>query len=221
MITCYTAIYWWFDILKKQPKQNIDCRFVCITDNPDIKQEEWAEWEIMVDNTYKHLHPRLQARYRKTHPFEKFDWDVIRIDWWGRLMQENSLEYLMSFLEWDILTHKHATRTTPLEEAEWCRDNISPKSVWLPIVEQVLHYYDQWYDELHWLSATGMLIFKKSNKLTNFLDMWFNEMTKRTYQDQLSFEYCIWKCDIDRDWFPFNQFNTEHINFLHNHLKIW
>ena len=211
-----TSIYWWFDTLKKLPYV-WDKKFICVTDW-DVQVEEWAEWEIIVNNDLKHLHPRIQAKYVRTHPFLFWD-DVMWIDACARLKDENSLDYFINQKQWDITTFKHSTRDCISQEAQFCIDNDLPKSKWQPLMEQAEFYFRQWFPRNYWLSCTSILLYNKSTRLENFLEDWRHQNLMWSYQDQMSFEYCIWKHKIDRHWFDKIQIEQDEANFYGWHLK--
>jgi len=220
----YTANYGNHDVLKRQPKQTIDCRFVCFTDNPDVPQEDWANREIVVDVTYNHLHPRLESKRYRTHPFSIFpEEDVIMyMDSNARLGREDSVECLVELLENnDILAFKHPDRDCIYDEAKVCKiEKPRFKYLGLPLMEQVEYYRKQGRPKNNGLSATGLLLFKKSNKLKEALNYWFFENLLWTYQDQLSFDYIMATYKIKKWRIFFNLRNNKYIDFKQPHLSL-
>lgn len=64
-ICIYTAIYGGYDGLRPQPKQSIPTDFVCVTDAHIAAP---APWKVIRDHRFPSLHPRLRAKWHKTHP---------------------------------------------------------------------------------------------------------------------------------------------------------
>ncbi len=227
-ITVYTAIYWKIDKLKKQPEQNIPVDFVCFTDDPNIECEPGAreQWDIRIVNTHPHLHPRMQAKYLRTHPYDYLDTEIVmRIDWSGRLLNRDSVNHLVSqYLDKsDVLTFQHPERNCIVDEMEFClvNEKAQKKYRWLPIRQQVEWYLKNWMPKKYGLTWTGLQITKKNNKkVRKFFDDWRRECLERTYQDQLSYDYLVWRDKIKRQWLQENQRNNEYISFTEPHLHL-
>lgn len=230
-VTVYTAIYWDKDILKLQPEQTVKTRFVCFTDNPNIQVEQWVhdQWDIITMSPHKHLHPRMQAKYYRTHPQEFFDTDIImRMDGSARLLKEDSIEHFIGKMlkKSDILCFEHPERHCIKDEADFCmkawQDRITKKYEWLPMQEQVKRYFSKWYPKTYGLTATGLLMTRGGdNKMKEFFyDRW-TECLEWCYQDQLSFDYLVRKNDIKRQRLLDNLWNNEYIDFKNAHKHTW
>ena len=73
-VAIYTAIFGGYDVLKAQPEQkDIECNRFCFTDDPKIKIEKDAldQRNIRLCET-QDMHPRMNAKRYRTHPFEIF-----------------------------------------------------------------------------------------------------------------------------------------------------
>lgn len=226
-ITVYTAIYWDFDPLKFQPKQSVDCEYVCFTDNLHLSCESWAEsqWRIIQDTRNRHLHPRMRAKYFRTHPYEFFpnsDY-VIWIDGSAKLQRNDSIEFFINHMKEksDIMTWKHPDRDCILDEAKFSLWIKFKKYESLPLVEQAEHYISLWYPEHYWLSATWLLVTRPSHKIIEFFHERWNECLEWTYQDQISFDYLVWKNFIKRQWInnKWNLWINDYIDFRHPHRQ--
>jgi len=222
-ITVYQTIYWWIDKLKKQPDQNIDVEWVCFTDDENLPCEPGAadQRDIRVIAPHKHLHPRMQAKYFRTHPYDYLDWDiVIYLDSTARLLKEDSIEHIVKeFLpKSDIMTFKHPLRNCIIDEMKFSID--VPKYKWLPLKEQVQFYLDKWFPRNYWLTATGMIVTRKSNyRIREFLNDWRKECLEWTYQDQLSLDYLVWKNRIKRQRIEDNLWHDcKYVSFNEPHL---
>lgn len=221
-ITVFTAIYWGIDTLKKQPQQDIPVRWVCFTDDENIKCEDWAreQRDIRVVAPHKHLHPRMQAKYFRTHPYDYLDSKIVfYMDGSARLKKTNSISHFVGqYLDKsDILTFQHPERNCIYDEAVFCKTR--EKYLWLPMEDQVTRYWMKWYPKNYWLTWTWVLITKKSNtKIIDFLHKRWTECLEWTYQDQLSFDYLVWKEWIKRQRFTDHEWNNDYIDFRNPHL---
>lgn len=231
-IVVYTAIFGDFDILKAQPKQTIDCEFVCFTDNPKIycEAEATRQFNIILCPT-ENRHPRIEAKRYRTHPSEvfgrlypdKFDFFVY-MDWSARLKSEHAIADLMKEFDdtSDLLVFKHPERDCIFDEAEFTANAKMKKYFWLEkkMLDQVAYYKKQGMPEMYWLSATWLIVSKNNKKSAQFLSDWRNECIKWTYQDQLSFDYLVRKntinCQRIKDK---NLRNNDLIDFLYPHRK--
>lgn len=222
LVTVYTAIYWDKDYLRLQPKQTMNTRFVCFTDNPDIEYEKWArqQREIIVDAPYKHLHPRMQAKRYRMHPSKYFDTPiVIRMDWVSKLLRNDSVEKFVSELEedTDILCFKHPERDCIYDEADFSFS--MEKYLWQPWQSQAAHYKTEWFPEHYWLTWTWLLVSRIHNsKIKSFFEKRRHECLLRSYQDQISFDYLVRKT-----WIKRSRFNIEWTEWYNNYIdfKWW
>jgi hypothetical protein len=214
-IVVFTSIYWKYDILKKQPKQTVDCEFVCFCDHtPEI--EEWAEWTIIHSSTYQHLNPRMQGKYIRMHPFQHINADIyIYVDWTLRFKSDNAVEDLIWQLHGDILVFSHPERRTLDQEAQACiQQKLFYK--WSLFEIQVNAYKNMWYID-NWLFATGIMIYKRNSKIENMFNERWWECLSWTEHDQLSFAYLLWKHDIAVDTIYGNLWNNKYLQFIYPH----
>lgn len=227
IVCVYTAIYGKQDILKRQPQQTIDVDYICYTDDPDIECEPGAreQRKIIVEQPFKHLHPRMQAKYYRTHPEILGDYKyTMRVDWTTIFKRQDTVEYLLSqFLpKSDIICYKHDNRDCIYAEATYSQQ--FEKYRWQPMQSQVAYYKSLWMPEHYWLTGTGLLLTRNSwyELSREFLHDRWTECLTWTYQDQLSFDYLVRKNWIKRQWFKEWQFvNNPYVLFTwkHKHEK--
>lgn len=225
-VCVYTAIYWNQDILKRQLPQSMDVDYICYTDNPDIECEPWArsQRKIIVEQPFKHLHPRMQAKRYRTHPEYNGDYRYnIRIDWTTRFKRMDTVEHLLSEFkqESDIICYKHDMRDCIYDEATYSQQ--FEKYKWQPMQAQVAYYKSLWMPEHFWLTWTWLLITRNTEyRVRDLLHERRAECLARTYQDQLSFDYLVWKYKIKRQRFQWPQFwDNKYVLFTwkHKHEK--
>lgn len=216
MIKVITAIYWDYDILKLQPKQTVDCKYICYTDNPNLKCEEWAreQWDIIVENNFPKWHTRMQSRRYKYHIYH--EWITVWIDWSIRMTKENSVEYAINKL-WsnDILTFKHPTRDCIYEEADVCLTHEKYYHFWNKTLEHIARYNR--YPKHWWLSMTCVLVMKQSVKLQKAFDELWKDLIDYTYMDQYWFDTLCKKYWIDKIWFDEDMYSDEYFTIKNAH----
>jgi len=221
MITVLTAIYNKFDTLKLQPKQNIDCKYICVCDvKPDM--EAWAEdqREIMYFDSFKHFTPAIKSKYVRTHPFMFTDNNVVWIDGSIQFTSDDIVELLS---EWWKAYHRlstviHPERNSIKEEAQFCVSMNYKKYQWLPMLEQVEFYKNVWYKDDLRLSAVWLLYMKNDYSVVDMLDKRWVEILTRWPMDQLSFEPCRWLCKVTHKYLELNLWDNKHFKVL-NHAQ--
>lgn len=224
-IVVYTAIFGDYDILKLQPKQNIDCDFVCFTDNPKILCQRWAEKQRkIIPCKIEKRHSRLNAKRYRTHPSIVLPgYDVfVYLDWSAILQSENAIERVVNNL-WsdDLLVFKHPERNNIRDEAEFTAKAKRKKYEWMEqkMIDQVAHYKLQNMPNNMWLSATWLIVSHNTKKNAEFFEDRRKENIKWTYQDQLSFEYVVRKHKIKRWHITDNLWHNDVVSFLFPHQK--
>lgn len=239
-VTVYTAIYGWYDVLKRQLQQTIDVNFVCFSDWKDFLAEAGAAQQRdiklqPVDKTkqrkesvkgheWQANHSRMQAKYIRMHPFEFFPNNefVIYIDWSARLLSNNSIEFFVSHFDpdADIMMRKHPVRDCIYDEAKASMEHLKYKTQ--DINGQIRHYKDELKHPPHaGLSASGLMVIRNNEKVRKFLHAWRTENLRWTYQDQLSFEPLARIMGIKRQRIDPIYGNLRHnklIDFLNPHV---
>jgi hypothetical protein len=224
----YTAIYGGYEELLTQPKQTIDCDFVCFTDEPDLTGEGWDVVYMPGDSS---LSPAMRARYCKILPHEVFTptastdlmlgqskqfrpYDyTIWIDGNGVIKEETFAEEMIGYLgSSGIAMFTHPERDCIYEEAEACL-KVS-KHQGLRLREQVSHYYAEGYPKHNGLLACGVIVrdmWRDEPRKIGY--SWWEETLRWTPRDQLALPYVLWKnnytCDVIRHY------------IWNNHLLRW
>ena len=225
-ICIYTAIYGDYDDLKEQPRQTLDCDFLCFTDNSSVQARGW---EVAYRPGAPEMHPRMQAKYyklmnhkifappRRWWPFNggtgrrRYDF-TIWIDGSVRLKSESFVEEMIGFLgKYGMAMFVHPERDCIYAEAQVCLHPDFLKYRGLPIREQVESYKFEGYPEHNGLMAAGLILRDmRRRELHQINEDWWQENLRWTYQDQLSLPYVLWKNSYGYD--PIN------LNLWGNHL---
>lgn len=214
MVNIYTAVYGNYDKLKAQPKQDIECKFTCFTDNANLDKED-NTWDIVVEEGWS-KNPRMSAKLFKMKQYFG-DGDIsIWIDGSARIKTESFAKDLVKMLGKDnFLLFRHPeNRIDIYQEAEYCYQ--MPKYINQKILQQVQYYKGQGFPEGTGLYACGLLV-RRQNKCVEINEEWWNENLEWTYQDQLSLPYVAWKLGFKLKMIKLNQYDNYLIDFLNVH----
>jgi Protein of unknown function (DUF616) len=91
----------------------------------------------------------------------------------------------------DIAVMKHPDRDCVYQEAKACieRDKDDPDT----IVAQTVRYSQDGYPSNYLLSETGVMFRRNTPRVLRFCSMWWDEVTRGSRRDQISFPYVAWK----------------------------
>lgn len=205
----YTAIFGKYD----DPKDLIDVNginFLSFNENNTSISE------------IKDIHPRMQAKFFKMHPVFDFENISIWIDGSAVVKDRDFKTFALKSLgDADISCFVNPeNRKTILAEAEYCYSFQKYQNQ--PIKEQAQFYLSQGFKDNLGLYACGMMIYRNNPRTKQFLDMWWEENKKWSYQDQISFSYLLSKNIIKFNPIRLNQYQNKYITFLtdqHKSLK--
>jgi len=102
-------------------------------------------------------------------------------------------EYLMSCLEpgSDILTRRHRRRSCVYDEGRFCiAKNKDDKAI---ILKQLAFYKNENYPAHNGLHASGLLLRRHTQELKELSRLWWEQVEKYSYRDQISLPYVAWK----------------------------
>lgn len=103
------------------------------------------------------------------------------------------LEEILKLLRQDheLISFKHSKRSTLAEEILESRN--SPKYTSQPLEDQVTSYTNDGFKDDMGLFENTIMIHKNTPQNARLFDLWWEQNVKHTYQDQISFPYCLWK----------------------------
>lgn len=214
-IVIYTAIFGGKDNLIEPEFVPEGCDFVCFTDS-DLVSDVWevrkvkSEFDDFVRN----------ARMYKVLPHKYLPEYEISVWTDGNLLIKGDINKLVEKYLKDvnlaIFDHnQHTKRWNKLfwvKNTEDCRDCIYDEAEYLLkigkdgkykddpdlIKKQVEGYYKENYPEHNGLAVT-MVILRKHNELDiiKTMEAWWKEIQNGSRRDQLSFNYVVWKNNLD------------------------
>lgn len=198
-ICVYTCITGNYDGLSKiYPSQNPNIDFICFTDNQELEYCS-GNWNIRsIPNELNYLSKVKQQRIIKACPNRYLqDYDVsLWID--GNISIVSDIyKFLKKYNIEKIpfFTKKHPCRNCIYEEAkkvlQMKKDfpqNVNP---------QIERYRKEGFPENFGLHETGVILRRHREVCVHvFGNMWAKEIMTFSHRDQLSFDYCRWKTEI-------------------------
>lgn len=197
-IAVYTCIVGNYDFPIEPIFQSTNIDYFIFSDNKVEstiwKRKEIPENLINMDNT-------LLNRYIKMHPFEFFsDYDfAVYVD--GNVKIVGDVSEMINLLNPQIGLglHKHARRDSIYNEAKVL--NIYKKGNKNQINEQVSFYRKNKFPHKYGMLEATIIISEISNETAKqiMLEWWEEFFSRKSYRDQLSLPYILWKKNITID----------------------
>lgn len=213
----YTCITGGYDNLIEHNCINLNCDYVCFTDNPDLLSKgKVGVWEIRPvkkitqDNS-------LNNRWHKMHPhilFPNYE-DSIYIDGNIDVITEKLFNDINSVPTNSFFAaYKHKTRCCIYQEAKQCM--LLNKDTPERIAKFVDFLKSEKYPKNFGLTENGILYRKHNNPdCIKLMDKWWEFVSTRTRRDQLSLPYLCWKTNIQPYVFK-QSFSYDELNFTIN-----
>lgn len=203
-IVVYTAIFGGYDGLQTTCTPSI-----CLT-NGTIKAPEG--WELRIVES-EGLDPRRAARRCKILAHEYLpgaDYTIWHDGNYRMLIPPE--EAIKMWLEnRDLAVFKHPHRRCVYAEAEVCirtrKDD--PER----IRAQMARYEEQGFPHNFGLLASGVLMRRNTEKVRELCEIWWQEVLKYSYRDQLSFDYARWRTGLKIDYIPGLIHRNQHFRY--------
>lgn len=183
--TIYTVLTGQTDNLKEPTKITPGWRYICYTDDPNLKSDLWEI--VLVDS----VESKKTSRYYKTHPPEA---DLtVYVD--ATFVIKGDLNRFALSKTDGIWLNSHPQRQCAFEEARIVKDkNLDDHSV---IDSQIERYRSEGFPEQWGLWRCGIMVRDSRNPLVQKLnETWWNEIEQGSWRDQISFPYACWKSGI-------------------------
>jgi len=105
-------------------------------------------------------------------------------------------EWLLSFMEpqSDFVTRQHKTRDCIYEEGRVCIEKRKDDEA--TILKQLDFYRSENYPVHNGLHYSYILLRRHTNRLREFSKLWWEQIEKYSYRDQISLPYVTWKHDM-------------------------
>lgn len=206
-ICVYTCITGDYDDLPEieNPEQEID--YYCFTNNKKLKATK--VWKIIqIHNPDKLDNCRLARKIKilGTPIVNQYDiavWTDADIVW-----QKPIVEFIKKYAQNSPFTiFKHHARNNIYDEAITCvrlrKDNKKN-------IERLLDYYKkEHYPDNNGLCESTVFIKHPNNpKVIDTMKIWFEVLKKYSRRDQLSFNYAVWKTNLEINYIPLEVWNN-------------
>lgn len=215
-LVIYTAFTGDYDSLKEPEFIDKDARYVCFTQNPDLKSDTW-EIIQMEDST---LDDNRIAKQYKVFPNRYFP--DFKYSFWldGTFKIKGSIrEYVSKYINSSMLTVVHPERDCIFDEA--AASMHFPRYSNYTMSKQVEKYRNEGMPLHYGLPVLGALFRKHDDpEIVSLMDQWWKEIILFTNQDQLSFSYLMWKNNFHPSVAPvyywINEYWTKEGEYHHN-----
>ena len=227
-IAVYTTIFGGYDNLRIMPKQNIDAQYFCITDDACLvapqsdEPEVMEQWNIVpVKQPRGDLCPMMRAKWYKLFPWEfehlaEFD-TVIFIDANIQVDSPTFINFAILNLKSDIALFAHPDRNCIYDEA--AVSLTMPKYEREDIAAQMI-YYANIHPAKAGLFACGMMVRKKTQRIQDMMGCWWHEITKFSFQDQISFPVVAHLLKINPDILPGSIFSNPYFKIVPHGAQV-
>lgn len=217
----YTAIFGGIrDKLRSRPWQFGDVGFYSFLD--EERMEKYRQFNItgwrLGQPQFRNENVSRQARAHKilAHKIFTHCRYSLWIDGCLKLLNRNVNKIMEKHLRnSDICVFKHRRRNCIYDEVIACiEQKKDDKDIMMKQVEQ---YRREGYPPKHGLGETTAVLRRHNKATTEFNEMWWEEIQKGSFRDQLSFDYVAWKLGIHYEVFPGNSMRNPYFRWFKHH----
>ncbi len=196
-LVVYTAITSGYDELKEPLFVDDDLKYVCFTDNREIRSDVW---EIRYIDLPKDMEARHFIRKFKILPhlfFPEYN-TSIWVD--GSFNILGDLRILMQTYQEhsDILFFPHYVRNCIYDEGAACM--LLKKDAKRKLVEQMNEYFNLNYPEHNGLLCGNFMVRNHNEKrVIGVMEDWWDQVCRFSKRDQISLPFALWKNNYSYD----------------------
>lgn len=203
----YTAVIDNYDEVVKPLYVNPDYDYILFT-NMDIDSDFWQVRKVEGNGV------KLARKIKIRPDLYLTEYDLsVWLD--ANIIQKSCMNALIwELLQGsDMLTMKHPNRQCIYDEVGAChmfgKDNLDL------MIKQVERYKAEGYPRDNGLIASGILARKHNKKVIDLMKAWWYEVQEYSHRDQLSFNYCLSKSNINLLLIPYNVLRTHFLYTRH------
>ncbi len=189
----YTALFGEYDVLEEPPERYEGCDFVCFTDL-NLSSDIWRIVRVEPDD----ISPVFANRLYKMFPhlyLSEYDASLY-VDANVRLVGNPVLLVEKYLRRTNIAAPTHPNRRTVFSEMVACASH--RKCAPFVAFNQLLDYKIEGFRDSYGLTANNVLLRQhNSPQVVAAMDLWWKEFSTKTPRDQLSLQFCLWKCKTD------------------------
>lgn len=187
-----------------------DIQLVCISDCLFKAPAPWA----LVPPLWEHADPRRTARWHKLLPHRI--WPEATYWLWMDGNQQlacNPWMLVDKFMaDTSVVSYKHPQRGDVYDEAEACirLEKDDPGTIKV----QITRYRQDKYPPKSGLTETTIMLRRNTPKVCEMNEAWWAEMKQGSCRDQLSFDYVMWKAELNRGVIPGQRDRPKFFNYF-------
>lgn len=215
-ICVYTCITGNYDNLKEVNKESgID--YYCFTNNKNIKSNSWKIIYIE-DNKLSNVKLARKIKILGHERLEKYNillWMDAAVSFKKKI--RDFINYYLDDKH-DFVAFRHGVRDNIKDEAYEC---VKLGKETKENVFNILNFYKKNnYPDDNGLIESTVFIKRNSEVVKETMKIWFDMILNYSHRDQLSFNYCIFKTDLNVKWINKKVFDNEWFNWeRHNNLR--
>ena len=228
-VILYSCVTNKYDNIEKTLLSSVGCaeseiKFVLFTDSlasaakPQIHKAKGSAiiWELR-PLLWKHpLCKRRTARYHKVNSHAlNLDADyTIWIDGSQKLKTVPLVKQLVNPIvsKYSLASFKHPERICIYQEMQACRKLKKDNN--LLMRNQINAYKTEGYPPYNGLVETACVLRKHCDQITSFNKLWWEQISKHSFRDQLSFNYVAWKLKQEYGRIPGSRVSSQYFEFV-------
>jgi hypothetical protein len=208
-------------ILASTAQAEDDTSYVLFTDQavkgqPFVPTSGHPPW-LIKPLAWKHpLCRRRTARWHKVNSHVLFP-ETENVVWFDGSQRVKSIavhsELVVPGLDkHDIATFKHPERICVFQELQACKK--LKKDNDLLMESQVAMYRKDGYPPFNGMVETACLLRRHSPDVVRFNKLWWEQIRQHSYRDQLSFNYVLWKLNLEYARIPGSRIKSQYCDFV-------
>ncbi len=214
---CYTAITGDYDTLNEPSVVTKGWRYICFTNNPNIKSSIWEILPIPAELTK--LSNVKSQRMLKICPhryLQKYD-KCIWVD--GNITIQCDLnKFVSKKCNGDFCITRHPQRNCIYDE---CNAVVGCKKDTQQHTDEIKAKLEsEGFPHNFGLAETGLMYRKNTDSVKRICEEWGNQiLSNKTHRDQLTFNYVLWKLGISVEYLPSDIVRNGKLFKLNPHKK--
>lgn len=167
-----------------------DTDFICYSDVPLDRDD----WQVRPLEAPSGLSPRMQAKFHKVFPPSGYAWSVW-IDGAYELdvgaQAKSFVNGLIQHSQQGLGLHTHPVRDCLYDEAVHAMTLPKCRGIVGVLEAQIAHYTRQGHPKHSGLWLGGLLCRKDDTTIRRLMQLWWNELVRWTWRDQISLAYVL------------------------------
>ena len=215
-VIVYTCITGDYDSVIEIDKKEKDVKYICFTNNKNIKSNTWEVKYIDEDIDDWTLARKVKILSHKYLPEHEVS---IWMDAAIRLLKPVStfIEKKCNLNEYDMVCFKHQERDCIYDEI---KANIFYRREQIDVCKKIEKFLlSEKYPKNNGLIETTVLVRKNTSKVHKLMNDWFDMVTNYSRRDQLSLNYVIWKNNFNVQLLDMYVFDNQYFKHF-GHTKV-